>query len=79
MTVEAKNYLTAVIEWLEGEDPEYPYETEHEGRKLLVRLNDFPAEELYTLMAGDEEIANFNDWPDSWKRPDMSKVIEEQN
>ena len=70
MVLEGKNYLTAPIEWSRGEDPEYPYEAEHKGHKLLVRLNDFPDEQLYALIADGEEITNFDDWPDSWTRPD---------
>jgi DNA-binding transcriptional ArsR family regulator len=73
MVVEAKSYLTAPIKWLRGEDPEYPYQAEHEGHKLLVRLNDFPEEEFYALIADGEEITNFDDWPDSWTRPSLSE------
>src|SRR5215204_286212 len=73
MVVEAKSYLTAPIEWSLGEDPEYPYEAKYEGHKLLVRLNDFPEEELYALIADGEEITNFDDWPDSWIRTSVSE------
>lgn len=73
MVVEAKSYLTAPIEWARGEDPEYPYEAEHKGHKLLVRLNDFPEAELYALIADGEEITNFDDWPTSWNRPGDSE------
>jgi hypothetical protein len=51
MVVEGNSYLTAPIEWEQGDDPEYPYEAEYKGHRLLARLNDFPAEELYTLIA----------------------------
>ena len=73
MVVEGKSYFTAPIEWSRGRDPEYPYEAEHDGHKLLVRLNDFPEEELYALIADGEEITNFDDWPDSWTRPSASE------
>ena len=72
MVLEGKSYLTAPIEWSQGADPEYPYEAEHEGHKLLVRLNDFPETELYALIADGEEITSFDDWPDSWTRPSVS-------
>jgi RNA polymerase sigma factor (sigma-70 family) len=74
MVVEAKSYLTAPIEWSLGEDPEYPYEARYQGHKLLVRLNDFPDEELYALIADGEEITNFDDWPHSWNRPGMAET-----
>ena len=73
MVVEGKSYLTAPIEWSLGEDPEYPYQAKHEGHKLLVRLNDFPEEELYALIADGEEITNFDDWPNCWIRPIVSE------
>ena len=74
MVVERKSYLTTPIEWSSGEDPEYPYQAKHEGHKLLVRLNDFPDQKLYALIADGEEIANFDDWPDSWIRPSVSET-----
>jgi hypothetical protein len=74
MVLETKIFLTAPIEWSRGEDPEYPYEAEHEGHKLLVRLNDFPDEELYALIADGEEITNFDDWPAAWTRPGTSET-----
>jgi hypothetical protein len=73
MVVEGNSYLTAPIEWEQGDDPEYPYEAEYKGHRLLARLNDFPAEELYTLIADGEEITNFDDWPASWTRPGASE------
>lgn len=72
MVVEAKSYFAAPIEWSLGEDPEYPYEAKYEGQRLLVRLNDFPEEELYALIADGEEITHFDDWPHSWSRPSVS-------
>ena len=78
MVVETKSYLTAPMKWSLGDDPEYPYEAEHEGHKLLVRLNDFPEEELYALIADGEEIANFDEWPDSWSRPSVSEASNPQ-
>lgn len=79
MVVEAKNYLTAPIEWSLGEDPEYPYEAGYEGHKLFVRLNDFPEEELYALIADGEEITNFDDWPNSWTRPSVSTTTSDHH
>jgi len=67
-----KNYLTEEIMWNFTDDPEYPYRAVHDGKKLLVRLNDFPAEHLYTLLADDEEIVNFDDWAAAWSRAPKS-------
>ena len=31
-----------------------------------MRLNDFPDENLYTLLVNDVEVAQFYDWPTDW-------------
>ena len=33
-----------------------------------IRMNDFPDEPLYTLIIGDVEIINFNEWPVKWRK-----------
>jgi len=68
MLVGNREYLHEPISWQKTNDPEYPYETTQENQKLTIRLNDFPEEHLYTLLADDEPIVNFDDWPDLWIR-----------
>jgi hypothetical protein len=69
MTTRAHNYLREKISWGRSADLDYPYEAEIDGEKLVIRLNDFPAERLYTLFVNDEEIASFDDWPKQWIKP----------
>jgi hypothetical protein len=69
MVAEAVNYLEAEIEWENGTDPEYPYFAEFAGERCLIRLNDFPDDNLYTLIVDGVEIAHFDDWPEFWSRP----------
>jgi hypothetical protein len=38
---------------------------------LLVRVNDFPEEQLYTLFVNGNEVGNFDDWPEQWVRIDL--------
>lgn len=73
--IEGKKYLEARINWFRGKDPEYPYEARHDGHKLQLRLNDFPDEELYALLEDGKEIANIDDWPDSWNRSSERETI----
>lgn len=68
MIIEGKKYLEASLQWIRREDAEYPYEAQHDGHQLLVRLNDFPAEELYSLIEDGKEVTTFDDWPASWTR-----------
>jgi hypothetical protein len=68
MTTKVQNYLEEKVNWKRGVDPNYPYETQINGDKLVIRLNDFPDETLYTLLVNEEEITSFDDWPKQWKR-----------
>ncbi len=33
---------------------------------LKIRLNDFPVEPLYSLIANGEVVMHFDDWPEFW-------------
>ena len=43
-----KNYFAKAIEWKSSNDAEHPWCTTLEGKKAHIRINDFPAEALYT-------------------------------
>ncbi|HEX5322606.1 MAG TPA: hypothetical protein VFW40_02390 [Capsulimonadaceae bacterium] len=45
-----------------------PYSATVEGRVLSIRINDFPDEELYTLIVDQVETLSFSDWPSAWRR-----------
>lgn len=70
MNVQEKNYLDEPIIWNEGVDAEYPYECTYDGARLSIRVNDFPAEHLYSLLVDDTEVVSFDDWPAKWERGD---------
>ncbi|WP_432825293.1 hypothetical protein [Dactylosporangium sp. CA-092794] len=57
------------IAWEHSGDGEFPYHAEIDGRTLTVRVNDFPAEPLYTLIVDGAELADLDDWPSTWRRP----------
>ena len=69
MSTKIENYLEEKVAWKPGVDPIYPYEAELHREKLVIRLNDFPDESLYTLIVNKEEVASFDDWPEQWDRP----------
>jgi hypothetical protein len=68
MKVEKHNFMIQSIVWRKGPDAEHPYEANQEGSDLLIRLNDFPAENMYTLLVNQREVADFDDWPRNWQR-----------
>lgn len=45
------------------------YAAQVDGEKWELRLNDFPAEPLYTLFISAEELMSFSQFPACWTRP----------
>ena len=68
MTTKVQNYLEEEVKWKECADPNYPYEAKINEDKLVIRLNDFPDESLYTLIVNNKEVSRFDDWPKQWSR-----------
>ena len=66
----AKYDLTAIpITWSHTGDAEFPYTADVRNRRFTIRLNDFPAEPLYTLIAEGRELQDLEDWPPAWNMP----------
>ncbi|MGH9803027.1 MAG: hypothetical protein ACRD82_21895 [Blastocatellia bacterium] len=74
MATAMKEYLDMNVVWKKSADPEYPYSAMIEGEKCLIRLNDFPDEHLYTLLANGIAVADFDDWPAAWLKVE-AKVL----
>ncbi len=72
MATAVKDYLDLNVIWEKSDDPEYPYFAEIEEERCLIRLNDFPEEHLYTLLANGIAVADFDDWPANWSRAEGS-------
>lgn len=62
-----REYFARAIKWSRTSDAEHPWCTTLEGKKARVRVNDFPAHSLYTLLIDGSE-ADFDDWPTAWKK-----------
>jgi hypothetical protein len=58
-----------LVRWRRSEDGEWPFYAEVDGHALRVRVNDFPAEPLYSLFVDDEHIEDLEDWPTVWVKP----------
>jgi hypothetical protein len=58
------------IVWRRTKSAEHPYEAEVDGRRWTVRVNDFPAEPLYTLLVDGEPAEDLEEWPAAWRRPE---------
>lgn len=51
------------------ENPEHPLEAVIDGEKWVLRLGDFPAEPMWTLIIDGDEYSSFNEWPRRWIDP----------
>jgi hypothetical protein len=54
------------IHWSSGEDAEFPFRAEHEGKPLEIRINDFPEEPLYSLLRDGRVVGDLEEWPKAW-------------
>ena len=62
-------FLKQKLEWVKTSDALHPLRTKAEGQELRIRIGDFPEESMYTLLVGEQEVAQFDDWPKTWSRP----------
>jgi hypothetical protein len=61
--------LIAPLVWEATGDGEFPYRAKIGDQTLTIRVNDFPAEPMYTLLIGEEAVQDLDDWPSAWTRP----------
>lgn len=57
------------ITWSPTQDKLLPYEATLDQLILVIQVNDFPAEALFSLIINGCTIIDFNDWPATWTRP----------
>jgi hypothetical protein len=70
-----RTWLERPIHWRHTADPLVPYAARDGDQLLELRLGDFPAEELYTLLVDGVEVLSFSQWPDGWARGDYSAPL----
>jgi len=63
-----EDYLALEMTWFKNPNVDYPYKSFHGGNILKLRLNDFPAEPLYSLFVNDKFIMDIEDWPATWTK-----------
>ena len=61
----ASDLATRPIAWRSTGDAVRPYVA---AGDLSIRVNDFPAERLYTLLENGVERLSFDQWPAWWQR-----------
>jgi len=72
----AKYDLTMIpVVWKHTGNAEFPYTADVRSRRFTIRINDFPAEPMYTLIAEGHELKHFDDWPSAWVMPDPPQQL----
>jgi hypothetical protein len=61
-------FLQREVRCHQSRDLDNPWTADVQNHRWTLRLNDYPDDFLYTLIAEDEPIASFNDFPRNWKR-----------
>jgi hypothetical protein len=63
-----KSFLRRNLRWKKTDNAEFVYTAVDpcEG-VLVIRLNDFPAEPLYTLLCDRVPIESVDNWPPAWQ------------
>jgi hypothetical protein len=69
-----RDCLRLAVVWHPTSDPLRPFRAEVGADKWRLRLDDFPAENLYTLLVNGREIGGFDDWPKSWRRSPSNRA-----
>jgi hypothetical protein len=62
-------YFRVRVKFGPTENAEFPLRAVVENQTWVIRVNDFPVQDMFTLIIDDEEIFDFNGWPHNWKRP----------
>ena len=68
MTTDGASYFAQNILWHKTTDTEFPYVAAGKHGEMKIRLNDFPAEPLYSLVINDVVLCDFEQWPPRWQR-----------
>lgn len=69
MTMQLNPQFRAIA-WRRTGRGEFPYDAVVDGQTWLIQVGDFPAEALYTLLIDGQPVAEYDDWPADWLRPD---------
>ena len=59
---------TRTIDWISSTLDPYIFETIIDGEKVMLRLNDFPEENIATLIFQDRQI-EIEEFPNNWTLP----------
>lgn len=56
------------LQWDRTGNGEFPFRTEHGDQALIIRVNDFPVDPLYSVLAEGQTLGHLEDWPPAWRK-----------
>lgn len=56
------------LSWQETEDTDFPFAGHWGGAAARLRLNDHPAEPLFSIIVQGQNVGNLEAWPEAWSR-----------
>ena len=67
--------LRREVSWTPTGDALLPYRTSVGSEEWTIRVNDFPDDQLYTLLIDGRDAESFDDWPRSWTRSKADPIV----
>ena len=63
------------VSWEETGDPDRPHSARVGAESWIIRMNDFPDQNLYTLLKDGLEAGSFDEWPVAWSvcKPELRR------
>jgi len=63
-------YFSKTIRWADHPELKLAYsKMRYKAGELEITINDFPEENMYSLLKDGKQIGSFSDWPKKWARP----------
>lgn len=67
---EDKHPMDQPVRWSKIDDAEFPYEAQVEGKRWVIRVNDWPEEPtVFSLLVDGDVYLNFDGWGALWNKP----------
>jgi len=63
------------VEWSATGDPLTPWTAKVVSQTWIVRANNFPERQLYTLLVDGEESGSFDHWPSAWQKVERRSPV----
>ena len=70
-----EDLLRRDVRWTRTGNAIAPFGARVGREEWRVRVNDFPDDQMYTLVINDRDAGGFDDWPAAWTRSEADPVV----